>query len=367
MTLQGKGFFTSHLSECEGGDPASILAAALDAGLSHVIVKIADGEKALGIDGSGIDLTATAVQALRLAGIAVWGWQTIHGKNPMAEAAIAIARMQTLGLDGYVVNPEEQYQHAGMANSAHQFMAEVRSALTIPIALSSHRFPDYHPDMSWSTFLEFCDLHMPQVTWESAHNAGAQMRESKRQCDALPNARPYISTGGVYPSSGWSPTTEDINDFLNTARAIGLPAVNFFDWDTCRQKLPLLWTTIADFAWPVSASTSKQVISPIFLRDAFLVRFLSALNSRQAVQACALYDPAAIQVWADQTLPGASAIQTGFAAFFESVPAGTIFTIDQAQSEADLRHLSWKAGSLTGKSTFVLKNGKIILDYTFIT
>ena len=42
MTLQGKGFFTFNLPECEGGDPAAIVAAALAAGLSHVIIKIAD-------------------------------------------------------------------------------------------------------------------------------------------------------------------------------------------------------------------------------------------------------------------------------------------------------------------------------------
>ena len=227
MTLQGKGFFTLLLPECEGGDPAAIVAAAQAASLSHVIVKIADGVNAFGIDASGIDFTAPVVQALRTTGIAVWGWHSVHGNNPMAEAAIAIARTQALGLDGYVVDAENDYQRPDMAGAARQFMVEVRKALTIPIALSSYRFPDYHSELPWSTFLEFCDLHMPKVTWEQAHNAGEQLRESKRQCDALPNARPIIPTGPAYASSGWSPTAEEINDFLNTARALGLPAVNF--------------------------------------------------------------------------------------------------------------------------------------------
>ncbi len=58
MTLQGKGFFTFILPECEGGDPASIQAAAQAAGLSHVLVKIADGERPYGFDASEIDITA---------------------------------------------------------------------------------------------------------------------------------------------------------------------------------------------------------------------------------------------------------------------------------------------------------------------
>jgi hypothetical protein len=367
MLLQGKGFFTYLLPECEGGDPGSIVAAAQAAGLSHVIVKIADGEQAFGLDASGIDFTAPVVQALRTARIAVWGWHYIYGNNPVAEATTAIARAQALGLDGYVVNAENEYQRPGMDSAARQFMTAVRDALTIPIALSSFRFPNYHPELPWSIFLEFCDLHMPQVTWEQAHNAGAQLRESKRQCDALPNARPYIPTCAAYGTSGWSPTAEEIIDLLTTAKALGLPAVNFFNWDACRNNLTDLWTTIAEFAWPAPSASPNKETPPLPIADAFLTSFLEALNGHQSEQASALYDPAAFQVWADQILPGNAAIQTGYAAFFDSLPAGTIFTISQAQVEDDLRIFSWKAGPVRGETTLVLENGKIILDYTFIS
>jgi hypothetical protein len=375
MILQGKGFFTFDLPECEGGEPASILATAQTAGLSHVFVKIADGVKAAGIDDSGIDFTAPVVQTLRAAGIDVWGWHTVYGNNPSAEAAIALTRTQALGLDGYVVYAGEEYQHPGRSSAARQFMTTVHSALKVPIALSSYRFPNYHPELPWSTFLEFCDLHMPQVTWEQAHNAGAQLRESKRQCDALPNARLYIPTCATYGMAGWSPTAEEISDFLNTAKALGLPAVNFFDWDTCHAKMPLIWKTIASFAWPTPPQDNLPAPTPISTPeppllaplDALLLQFLAALNSRDAAQATALYDPSATQVWADQILRNAVSIQAGFDAFFTSLPAGTVFTISADQVEDDLRMFSWKAGSLTGETMLVLKNGKIILDYTFIS
>ena len=368
MTLQGKGFFTFSLPECEGGEPSSILAAAQAANLSHVLVKIADGEKVFGLDASGFDFTAPVVQALRGGGIAVWGWHSANGNDPSAEAAIAITRIQNLGLDGYVVEAKDGYSRTGMAGAARQFMTAVRTTLKIPIALSSYRFPNYHPDLPWSTFLEFCDLHMPQVTWEQAHNAGEQLRESKRQCDALPNARLCIPTGAAYATSGWSPTAEAIVDFLNTAKALGLPAVNFLTWDTCRQSLPLIWTTIADFAWPAVAPVPiQETPPPLSLQDAFLEMFLAALNGHQAAQASALYDPDAIQVRADQLLPGAAAIQTGYTTFFNSLPTGTIFSISQAQVEEDLRNFSWQAGPLTGETTLLLQNDKIILDYTFVS
>ena len=374
MTFQGKGFFISNLPDCESGKPAAILAAAQAAGLSHVFIKIADGLKAVGVDAAGLDFTAPVVQALQHAGLAVWGWQSVYGDQSSAEAAIAIKRMQTLGLEGFVVSAGSEYEQPGKSKAAQQFITTVRTALKVPIALSSFRFPNYHPKFPWSYFLAACDLHMPQVYWEQAHDAVEQLSESKRQCDSLPNARPYIPTGAAYPAPGWSPTGQDITDFLNTAQALGLPAVNFFDWDMCRASLPLIWKAIASFTWSVSSRanppahtpTADTETIPISLPGAFQLQYLDALNSRSAAQAITLYDPAAIQVWADQIRRDGPSIQTGFATFFANLPAGAVFTISSTRVMDDLHAYAWKAGSLAGETILTLKNGKIILDYTFI-
>jgi hypothetical protein len=374
MTLLGKGFFAFNLPECEDGDPGSIRAAAQAAGLSHIIVKIADGTLANGIDASGVDFTAPVVQALQQAGMAVWGWQYIYGDNPSTEATLAITRTQELGLEGLVVSAGEEYEQPGRSSAAHIYMTTVRAGLTVPIALSSFRFPNYHPNFPWSAFLLSCDLHMPQVFWELAHNAGEQLIESKRQCDALPNAKPFIPTGAAYPASDWSPTAQDIIDFLNTAEVLCLPAVNFFDWETCRASLPLSWKAIAGFIWPcpiqgTSPAQSKNSLSSTHLiapLDPFLSRFLSAFNSRDAAQASAFYDPSAVQVWADKILRGVVPIQAGFTTFFNSLPAGSVINCPTAQVTDDLYTFAWKVGTLTGETILTMQNGKIILDYTFI-
>ncbi len=386
MTLQGKGFFTVTLSDCEGGDPAAIVAAAQAAGLSHVFVKIADGVKAFGVDASEFDFTAPVVQALRAAGIAVWGWHYVYGNDPTAEANIAIQCAQSLGLDGYVVNAEDEYKQPGKETVARQFMSAVREALTVPIALSSYRFPDYHAALPWAIFLEKCDYHMPRVYWEQAHNAAGQLRESKRQCDALPNAKPYIATGPSYGVPGWEPTPTEISEFLSTARALGIPAVNFFDWNYCRKYLPEIWTTIAEFDWGIptqvtsaviataspeasSQPSAETVISPEITSsappDVFSAQFLAALNSRKAGQVAALYCTTAVRVWSDDIMRGPLSIQAAYATFFSDLPAGTTFTLSTVKVDDDLRFLIWKAGSLTGQTTLVLQSGKIILDYTF--
>jgi hypothetical protein len=259
MSLHGKGFFIQSLAECEGGNPQAILGTAQAADLRHVIVKVADGSEPLGLDLSRGDLWASVVQLLRSNGIAVWGWHPVYGDDPDGEVQAAIRRASGLSLDGYVIQAGEKYERSGMASAAERFMHDVRLALDIPLALSSYRFPNYHPGFPWAAFLEKCDFHMPQVFWEGGHNATWQLRESKRQCDALPNTRPYIATGPAYCAGSWSPVESEVVDFLDAARELRIAAVNFFEWAACRKNLPLLWKIIAEYAWP----EPPQMASPV--------------------------------------------------------------------------------------------------------
>jgi hypothetical protein len=366
MTLEGKGFLILNLPDCEGGDPAAILAAAEQAGLSHVLIRVAEGLDACGLDASGVDSVAPVVQTLRTCGIAVWGWHRLHGEDPQAEAAAGITRAQALNLDGYVVEARDAFHHPNMNDAAFQFMTALRTALQIPLALSSYHFPNFHPELPWSTFLEFCDMHMPQVTWEQAHDPVEQLQESRRQCEALPNAKPYIPMAAAYATPGWNPTSDEILEFLNTARSMGLSAVNFHYWEACRQQLPLVWKAAAEFAWP-APSQVRQVPPPSPAPfEEFLFKFLGALNSRQAARMAGLYDSGAVQVRSEQVRRGAAAIQEEYEALFASLPEGTIFGISQARIQEDRCSFSWKAGELGGETTVVLKDGRIVLEYTLV-
>jgi hypothetical protein len=414
MTLEGKGFFTYLLPQCENGDPAAILATAKAAGLSHVLVKVADGTRAFGIDSAGRDFTASVVYKFRNAGIAVWGWHYVYGNDPSGEAKIAVLRAQSLGLDGYVLDAEQEYKQPGKDKAARQYMSTLRSALDLPLILSAYRFPEYHPEFPWSAFLEFCDYHMPQVYWEQSHNAGGQLRESKRQCDALPNARLYLATGAAYGTAdGWAASPADVTDFLNTAKALGIPAVNFFSWDYCRGNLPATWKAIADFAWPVPLQTIPGPETPPVVvtppteppsvpvetppepetpeetepptpepetppipvtppppkpvpPDAFTASFIAALNSLQAGQVAALFNADAIHVRAGELSRGAASIQSDFAALFTSLPAGVKFTLKNFVTGDDVRYMAFLAGARPGQASLVLRDGKISLGYLFI-
>ena len=168
MSIEGKGFFIWKIRDCEGGNPAAIAAAAAAAGFTHVILKIADGAYAYNVNSqTGVDLVPPVVSALKDKGIHVWGWHYVYGNGPTSEANIAIQRIQQLGLEGYVIDAEIEYQEPGKSTAASQFMNRMRSALPdLPMALSSYRFPSYHAQLPWRVFLEKVDYNMPQVYWE---------------------------------------------------------------------------------------------------------------------------------------------------------------------------------------------------------
>ncbi len=250
--VQGKGFWIESISDCEGGDPQAILRAAQQAGLNHIVVKIADGPQPVETE-TGLSRLVILLQAN---GIPVLGWHTVYGDDAAEEAQVAIRQVHALNLDGYVLRAGTAYEQWGKEKAARRFLHDLRLGLDVPVALSAYRFPNYHPRFPWVVFLEKCDFHMPPVFWEMAHNAAWQLNESKRQCDALPRARPYLAVGPAYRArSGWAPREEDVLEFLEAARVLNLTAVSFYEWSACRHALPLLWKAIAEYEWPAAPAT----------------------------------------------------------------------------------------------------------------
>jgi len=143
--LTGKGMFIWKILNCFNGDIDKIIEMALEADYSHVLIKIANGVYSYNYDwDKSIDLVPPLVQALKSNGIQAWGWHYLFGDQPSQEAEKAINRIRGLGVDGYVLNAEGFYR--GKYAAAKTFMNILRSEINdIPVALSSYRYPSYHP------------------------------------------------------------------------------------------------------------------------------------------------------------------------------------------------------------------------------
>ncbi len=325
MALNGKGFFIWQIPDCEGGDAQKIAAEAKAAGLSHVLIKIADGINSYNYDWSQhLDLVVPVAQALRTQGIQVWGWHYVYGDRPSDEADIAIKRIKELDLDGYVIDAETQYKDPGKDAAATTFMTRLRTGIgnDIPVALSSYRYPSLHP-IPWNEFLEKCDYVMPQVYWMLAHNPGAQLERTIEEYDSplILYNRPMIPVGAAFTEWGWAPTAEDVQEFLATARSFNLSAANFWAWHNCRDILTPkheIWNTIADFDWDGGTLPPPDITTS----------YINALNSLDENQVSNLYQTNAVHVTSARTIVGIDKIKAWYGILFNQILPQATFSLE---------------------------------------
>ncbi len=362
VAVQGKGFFIWKIPNCEGGNAQSIANQAQSAGLSFVPIKIADGTRPMNYDTArAVDLIPPVALALKSAGLQVWGWHYIYGYDPLGEARRAIQRLQALQLDGYVIDAEAEFKQPGKDRAVRQFMAELRSAFpSLPVALSSYRFPSYHQDFPWKAFMEGIDYNMPQVYWEAAHNPGTQLARCVREFQALTPYHPVLPIGPAYKTGGWAPTEADIREFASTAIGLGIPTISFFSWDECRRDLPKIWNTVASLNY--QGASAGQDISG---------KLMDGLNRRDLDAVLGLYNPNAVQITSSRTIQGLPAIKNWYASLLNQLPNST-FTLTGLSGTGNSRHFTWQAtstrGSIrNGNDTLGLIDGKINYHYSFFT
>jgi len=279
--LKGKGMFIWEIQHCDGGDGQHIVAHALAAGLTHVQVKVADGPDRYPYADQHDAMLRATIQALQQAGITVWGWQFVYGRDPhdpgvrtpVEEADVAADRVLALGLSGFAVDLEETGHRVrtwlGDEVDCRNYMTRLRERLgpDFPIAACSHRFPLTYQwteewQRLWNEFMPRCNYAMPQVYWILAHNAAEQLQTSYEQYHQQWPHLTYVPVGAAYREgwADWTATPEEIGQFLQKARDLNLPAVSFWSWQHARNDPDNpdypgteLWDAVAAFAWPVGA------------------------------------------------------------------------------------------------------------------
>lgn len=216
--LRGIGMWIWQVRACEGGDVGAIAARARDVGLSHVLLKIADGRQPYNGE------VGPLVGALRAAGIDVWAWQYAYGNDAAGEARFAARRYREQPYAGFVIDAEAEYK--GHGDRARAYMAALRDELPgTTIALSSYYLPDLHAEFPWREFLGGCDLVMPQVYW-ARRGPTLALTQSLAQLAAY--GKPVIPTGATDPQFCFGP--DELREFLQLVAARGIPGCNLWEW-----------------------------------------------------------------------------------------------------------------------------------------
>ncbi len=364
MTLQGKGWFVWQIPKCEGGSPAAIADQAVAAGCTHVLIKVAERTFGFGFDKLGRDLVPPVAEALRARGVQVWGWHYVYGDNPAGEANVAVQRCRQLRLDGYVIDAEKEYKQPGKAAAARTFMNIVRAGLpNTLIALSAYRYPSLHSQLPWAAFLEKCDLNMPQVYWEQAHNPDQQLARCLSEFSntrLVGVVRPVVPTGSAYgvPDPAWRATAADITKFYAKTMEFGLPAANLYVWDYARSSANTdLWDAAKNYNWP--APQPKDIVA----------RYFDALNTGDPMQVLTLYQDTAGHVTAERTIVGMDDLARWYTDLLRTRLPGAQFNLLETSGNGNSRRFQWAAACPTGAvmdgdDTLGLRDGLIQYHYT---
>ncbi len=362
MMLEGKGFFTWKIPNCEKGDANQIASQARNAGLTHLVLKVADGAMIYnGNWGDPKDYNTPVVTALHVNGLKVWGWHYIYGDNPTGEANVAITRIRQYNLDGYVIDVEKEYKESGKQAAAKKFMGTLRSAFPgLPIALSSYRFPSLHPQVPWKEFLEKCDLNMPQVYWMKAHNPGDQLARCVGELQAKNPSLPVVPTGAAFREFGWQPTEAEVLEFLKKAKELNLSGVNFWEWSDARSGImPAVWEQIGKFDWS-QPNVPKDIC----------VRLIDAMNEHNLDKIIGMYALPAVHINARRTTQGLDNLRAWYTQLFNDILPNSKFTLGSYSGKGSSRHFTWTASSSkgyvrNGNDTLGINHEKINYHYSF--
>lgn len=239
MIPKGVGFYVWKMDRCGGVD--AIVKGAKDAGLGHVIVKLADGTDTL-YNQYAITLAAE----LKYAGVETWGYQYVYLNNPEKEAQAIASRLALNGFyAGLILDVEKECKNK--PDETNIYCQTIRKLLpTLPIGLASYRYPHLHKEIAWQTWREICDFDMPQVYWQGAHNPEEQLIKSMAEFAAMGPRLPYVPTGSAYSEYDWAATPEDIADFILECDDLRLTSYNFWEWYEAKTENPDLWYVIAN-------------------------------------------------------------------------------------------------------------------------
>ncbi|NQS91564.1 MAG: nuclear transport factor 2 family protein [Chloroflexi bacterium] len=355
--------FIWRIQTCHNGSVSEITNKAVNSNYSHVLIKIANGIYSYNYDWEKqIDLVPPLVAALKSAGIQTWGWHYLFGDQPVGEAQKAISRIKQLGVDGYVLNAEGYYR--GKYSAATTFMNQLTASITnIPIALSSYRYPSYHPTFPWDEFLKKCDLNMPQVYWMFANNPGAQLKQSITEFQNLKYTPPIFPTGAAFTEHGWTPKIAEIKEFMQKAKDLKLAGINFWEWGNLHNYLPAeYYRTIRDYQWDSGPAPPKDIAELL----------IDALNAHSTDQIQALYRDDAVHITSERTVQGKDAIKTWFSSLFNDILPGSSFSLAGFSGTGNTRQISWTASSSAGavqdgSDTIGLIDGKIAYHFSEFT
>jgi hypothetical protein len=233
----------------EGGDPAAIVARALQSGLSHIYVRTGSSRQGFNA-GPFLDAVLPAAHA---AGLRVYGWdfpELVDVGADVARAGQAMTYRTPTGhrIDGFVADIETQSEGTNLsAETAVGYSNGIRGVagpsypLIACVPRPSDRMIATYP---YAAILGAYDAVAPMVYWL---NRQPDSDVAAAVTWLAQFGKPVIPVGQAYDGAAEGgrpgpPTADEINRFLQAAEASGATGVSFWSW---QHASPEIWQAIA--------------------------------------------------------------------------------------------------------------------------
>jgi peptidoglycan hydrolase-like protein with peptidoglycan-binding domain len=223
--FDGSGMWIWYLDKSDGGNLDAIAARANAAGVKTVFIKSGDGATYWS------QFSPLIVGGLKQRGLHVCAWQFVYGKVPEDEADIGARAAQT-GADCLVIDAESDYE--GRYAAAKTYMTRLRSQVlaSVPIALTSFPYVDYHPSLPYSVFCQNgADFNLPQVYWK---DIGTSV-DTAMQHTYVHNkiyGKPIFPLGQSYND----PSPDELTRFRQLAALYGSSGLSWWSWQASTDR-----------------------------------------------------------------------------------------------------------------------------------
>jgi hypothetical protein len=248
--LSGRAMWIWELPNVDGGNVASIIAAAHRYGVGTLMIKSSDGTDLWS------QFSSALVSELHAAGLRVCAWQYVYGNHPVTEAYMGADAVRD-GANCLLIDAESEYE--GKYVSAQTYIQRLRQLIgpNYPLALAGFPYVDFHPAFPYSVFLGpgGAQYNAPQMYWRDIGVTTDSVFAHTYSYN-LVYGRPIFPLGQVYSD----PPAHQIVRFRELARAYGADGLSWWDW---QEASPSAWTALSRPAGTLPGYVPYKVMADV--------------------------------------------------------------------------------------------------------
>jgi hypothetical protein len=259
--INGKSIFSWNIPAVGGGDPEAFVKFLLENNFEGVCLKAANGPYIQKISRWspwprwGENIRMELIEALKGAGLKVYLWHFVFGRDPAGELSVALSQIARFEPDGYIWDVETAFDSKTNAigsaryltRGLKRFFPQLEQALCWWALPLSPKGGEWHPIKVANAFQETVDLAMPMMYWQGKGSVAA-VSYLHRSLNIYSKfwKKPIVPVGRAYNGDGGYGDAEGITAFAREVISLSetlskIPGISW--WVTDKAVKNPVWLT----------------------------------------------------------------------------------------------------------------------------